>query len=110
KVYDPTMGSGGMLIEAANYVAERPDGKVGKNVNISLYGQEKNLGTWAIGKLNMLLHNFVDADLRKGDTLVNPKHTEDNELMLFDRVIANPPFSASEWWTPAEVGQETKLD
>lgn len=110
KVYDPTAGSSGMLIEAANYVAGLPDGKVGKNVNISLYGQEKNLGTWAIGKLNMLLHNFVDADLRKGDTLVTPKHTEDNELMLFDRVIANPPFSQGEWWTPAEVAQETKLD
>ncbi|GAB2769642.1 type I restriction-modification system subunit M [Salinimicrobium soli] len=110
KVYDPTMGSGGMLIEAANYVAEQPDGKVGKNVNVSLYGQEKNLGTWAIGKLNMLLHNFVDADLRKGDTLVNPRHTEDNQLMLFDRVVANPPFSLGEWWTPAEVAQETKLD
>lgn len=110
KVYDPTMGSGGMLIEAANFVANQPDGRVNKNVNISLYGQEKNLGTWAIGKLNMLLHNFMDADLRKGDTLVNPRHTHDNELMLFDRVIANPPFSQGEWWTPAEVGQETKLD
>lgn len=110
KVYDMTSGSSGMLIEAANYVAGLPDGKVGKNVNISLYGQEKNLSTWAIGKLNMLLHNFVDADLRKGDTLVTPKHTEDNELMLFDRVIANPPFSQGEWWTPAETNIETKLD
>jgi type I restriction enzyme M protein len=110
KVCDPTMGSTGMLIEAAAYVAEQPNGKVGKNVNISLYGQEKNLSTWAIGKLNMLLHNFMDADLRKGDTLVSPKHIENNELMLFDRVIANPPFSQGEWWTPAETSQETKLD
>src|SRR5690606_23016522 len=79
KVYDPTMGSGGMLIEAANYVASLPGGKVGKNINISLAGQEKNLGTWAIGKLNMLLHNFTDADLRKGDTLVTPRHMENNQ-------------------------------
>lgn len=110
RVYDPTMGSGGMLIEAANYIAEQPDGKIGKNINVSLYGQEKNLSTWAIGKLNMLLHNFTDADLQKGDTLVNPKHIEDNELMLFDRVIANPPFSQGEWWTPAEINPEIKLD
>lgn len=111
KVYDPTFGSGGMLIESAKYVSELPGGKVGNNVNISLYGQEKNIGTWAIGKMNMILHNYNDADLRKGDTLVNPQHKDDrNDLMLFDRVIANPPFSMDAWWTPAEVSQETKLD
>lgn len=111
KVYDPTCGSGGMLIEAAKYVAEQPNGKVGGNINVSLFGQEKNLGTWAIGKLNMLLHNFMDADIRKGDTLVDPKHrNEENELTLFDRVVANPPFSMDAWWTPAETNIETKLD
>jgi type I restriction enzyme M protein len=111
KVYDPTFGSGGMLIESAKYVSELPGGKVGNNVNISLYGQEKNIGTWAIGKMNMILHNYNDVDLRKGDTLVNPQHKGDhNDLMLFDRVIANPPFSMDGWWTPAEVTQETKLD
>jgi len=111
KVYDPTCGSGGMLIQSSKYVSELPDGKVGNNVNISIYGQEKNLGTWAIGKLNMLLHNFTDADLRKGDTLVQPRHLDDNnDLMLFDRVIANPPFSQSEWWSPAEANITTKLD
>lgn len=110
-VYDPTCGSGGMLIEAARYIAQQPGGKVGNNINVSLYGQEKNLGTWAIAKLNMLLHNFNSADLRKGDTLVNPQHkNSDNELMLFDRVIANPPFSQDRWWTPAEVNTEKKLD
>lgn len=111
KVYDPTCGSGGMLIESARYIAKLPNGKVGKNINVSLFGQEKNLSTWAIGKLNMILHNFMDADLRKGDTLTSPKHfNEQNELMLFDRVIANPPFSMSEWWTPAETNIEVKLD
>ncbi|WP_157541706.1 type I restriction-modification system subunit M [Hymenobacter aerophilus] len=111
KVYDPTCGSGGMLIESARYIAQQPSGKVGNNINVSLYGQEKNLGTWAIAKLNMLLHNFDSADLRKGDTLVEPQHKNgDNELMLFDRVIANPPFSQDRWWTPAEVNQEKKLD
>jgi type I restriction enzyme M protein len=111
KIFDPTMGSGGMLIESARYIAEQPEGKVGNNINVSLYGQEKNTGTWAIGKLNMLLHNFMDADLRKGDTLVNPQHKdENNELDLFDRVIANPPFSADKWWTPAETNIEVKVD
>lgn len=110
-VYDPTCGSGGMLVESARYIAEQPDGKVGNNVNVSLFGQEKNLGTWAIAKLNMLLHNYMDADLRKGDTLVSPKHlSSDNDLMVFDRVIANPPFSQEKWWTPAETNIEKKLD
>ena len=111
RVYDPTCGSGGMLIESARYIAEQPNGRVGNNINVMLYGQEKNLGTWAIAKLNMLLHNFDSADLRKGDTLVSPQHKNgENELMLFDRVIANPPFSQDRWWTPAEVNQEKKLD
>jgi type I restriction enzyme M protein len=111
KVYDPTCGSGGMLIESARYIAKQPDGKVGNNINVSLSGQEKNLSTWAIGKLNMLLHNFMDADIRKGDTLTAPQHKNDkDELMLFDRVIANPPFSMDGWWTPAENSIEVKLD
>ena len=111
KIYDPTCGSGGMLIESARYIAEQPNGKVGNNVNVSLFGQEKNLGTWAIGKLNMLLHNFMDADIRKGDTITTPQHKNDyNELTLFDRVIANPPFSMDGWWTPAENSIEIKLD
>jgi type I restriction enzyme M protein len=111
KVYDPTCGSGGMLIESARYIAQQPNGKVGNNVNVSLFGQEKNLGTWAIGKLNMLLHNFMDADIRKGDTLTTPQHKNDNnELTLFDRVIANPPFSMDAWWTPAENSIEVTLD
>lgn len=111
KVYDPTCGSGGMLIESAKYVAEQPNGKVGSNINVSLFGQEKNLSTWAIGKMNMILHSFMDADIQKGDTLTDPKHrNEKNELDLFDRVIANPPFSMDKWWQKAEVNLEKKLD
>ncbi len=110
KIYDPTFGSGGMLIESAKYVAQLPDGKVGNNINVSLYGQEKNVGTWAIGKMNMILHNFVEADLRKGDTLTNPQHLENDSLMLFDRVIANPPFSQDAWWGLIEANREVQLD
>jgi type I restriction enzyme M protein len=110
KIYDPTCGSGGMLIESAKYVAQLPDGKIGNNINVSLYGQEKNIGTWAIGKMNMILHNFVEADLRKGDTLTNPQHLEKDSLMLFDRVIANPPFSQDAWWGLIEANREVQLD
>ena len=71
KVYDPTCGSGGMLVESARYIAEQ-GGKVGELLDASLYGQEKNLGTWAICKINMILHNYSDADIKKGCTLANP--------------------------------------
>jgi len=70
---------------------------------MSLYVKEKNLGIWSICKLNMILHNFMDADIRKGDTLDNPKHLENNELQIFDRAITNPPFSQVKWWDKAEV-------
>lgn len=95
RICDPTCGSGGMLIECAHYI-ER---KKGNPKNISLFGQEKNLGTWAICKMNMLLHGLEDADIRKGDTIRSPQLTKDGELMLFDRVIANPPFSLDDWGT-----------
>ena len=92
-VYDPTCGSGGMLIESAKYIAKQSNGMIGNFVNCTLKGQEKNLGTWAICKINMIVHNFKDSDIRKGDTLGSPKHIVNGELETFDRVIANPPFS-----------------
>ncbi len=105
-IYDPTCGSGGMLIESAKYVADH-GGTIGDFVDCTLKGQEKNLGTWAICKINMIVHNFKDSDIRKGDTLGSPKHTENGELETFDRVIANPPFSLKEWWEAAEVDVKT---
>ncbi|PSW45683.1 type I restriction-modification system subunit M [Photobacterium leiognathi] len=93
RIYDPTTGSGGMLIQMRNYLA-----KHGENAsNLSLYGQEMNLNTWAICKMNMFLHGVLNADIRKGDTLREPQHTQAGELMCFDRVIANPPFSLKKW-------------
>ena len=93
KVYDPTVGSGGMLIQTRNYLAAH-----GENPrNLSLYGQEMNLGTWAICKMNMFLHGVMNADIRKGDTLREPQHIQNGLLMSFDRVIANPPFSLKKW-------------
>ena len=104
-VYDPTCGSGGMLVEAAHHVAKLPEGTLMGKPNVLLYGQEKNLGTWAIAKLNLYLHN-MRADIARGDTLVEPKHREGDYLQTFDRVIANPPFSAKAWWAPLELAHE----
>lgn len=93
KIYDPTVGSGGMLIQTRNYLV-----KHGENAaNLSLYGQEMNLSTWAICKMNMFLHGVLNADIRKGDTIRDPQHIDSGRLMTFDRVIANPPFSLAKW-------------
>jgi type I restriction enzyme M protein len=93
RIYDPTVGSGGMLVQTCNYLE-----KHGENPsNLSLFGQEMNLNTWAICKMNMFLHGVYSADIRKGDTLGDPQHTQHGELMAFDRVIANPPFSLKKW-------------
>ncbi|KFA91134.1 type I restriction-modification protein subunit M [Archangium violaceum Cb vi76] len=93
RISDPTCGSGGMLIECAKYV-ERHDGDPR---NLTLHGQEKNLGTWAICKMNLLLHGLPDPRIEKGDTIRDPKLLQDGGLILYDRVIANPPFSLDEW-------------
>ena len=87
---DPAVGSGGMLIQSKQYVQETG----GDPRNLELAGQELNGGTWAICKMNMLLHGIRSADIRQGDTLKEPQHRAANgEIRRFDRVIANPPFS-----------------
>lgn len=87
---DPTCGSGGMLIQTGTYVEESG----GDPRRVALYGQEVNPTTWAICKMNMILHGYKAADIRNDDTLKNPRHlTANGELMRFDRQIANPPFS-----------------
>ncbi len=108
-VYDPTCGSGGMLVESAHHIAELPGGTLMGKPNVLLYGQEKNLGTWAIAKLNLYLHN-MRAEIERGDTLVEPKHLDGDYLRTFDRVIANPPFSAKAWWTPLELAAEAEQE
>jgi type I restriction enzyme M protein len=89
RIYDPCSGSGGMLILSAEHVQEHG----GDPRNLGLYGQEDNGGVWSISKMNMILHGISDADLRNGDTLAEPMHVEGGELMRFDRVLSNPPFS-----------------
>ncbi len=104
RIHDPTCGSGGMLIECGRHVTDRG----GNARNLTLTGQEKNYGTWALCKLNMLLHDYPDADIRAGDTIRTPKFESAGVLDVFDRVIANPPFSLKEWHgiTPEE-GKKT---
>ncbi len=90
RIYDPCVGSGGMLILSRDYIQETG----GDPQNIALYGQDANGSVWAICKMNLLLHGIRDADIRHADTLVDPQHLDDQgELMRFDRVISNPPFS-----------------
>ncbi|WP_417430960.1 type I restriction-modification system subunit M [Kiloniella sp.] len=95
-VYDPTCGSGGMLLEAFHHL-ERQN----KNPHsLSLYGQEKNLNTWAICQMNLFLHDIDDSFVERGDTLRDPKHLVEGEvkaIKTFDRVLANPPFSLKAW-------------
>ena len=92
EIYDPTVGSGGMLIECKNYVESR----YGSAKNLSLYGQEKSGTVWGLCKMNMLFHNIYDSKILNGDTLLTPLHYDSDrpgELKTFDIVIANPPFS-----------------
>lgn len=89
-IYDPTVGSGGMLIQTRDYVRENG----GHPDEIALHGQEKIGTTWSICKMNMLLHGISHADIRQEDTIRKPQHLDErNELKRFDRVLANPPFS-----------------
>ena len=94
RICDPTAGSGGMLIYTAQYVQEQG----GDRRNLTLHGQERNLGTLAIGKLNLLLHGLRSARLEAGDVIAEPALLGDaGELLAYDRVIANPPFSLKSW-------------
>ena len=94
RICDPTAGSGGMLIYTAQYVRERG----GDARNLVLHGQERNLGTQAIGKLNLLLHDLRAARMEAGDVIAEPSLVDGSgRLLSYDRVIANPPFSLKNW-------------
>ncbi|GGH59255.1 type I restriction enzyme M protein [Filimonas zeae] len=88
RICDPTCGSASMLIKAGREVGSG---------NVSLYGQEANGSTWALAVQNMFLHGFDGAVIRWGDTIRNPKLKEKDQLMKFDVVVANPPFSLDKW-------------
>jgi len=86
-VYDPTCGSGSLLLKVAD---EAPRG-------LTIYGQEKDNATWALAKMNMILHGNEIADIRKGDTITSPEFLKNDKLETFDFLVANPPFSTKSW-------------
>ncbi|MBR6986306.1 MAG: SAM-dependent DNA methyltransferase [Ruminococcus sp.] len=92
-IYDPTCGSAGMLISAIAYLKEQ--GKEWRNV--AVYGQEINALTSAIGRMNLFLHGVKDFQIINGDTLTSPAFVDSGCLKTFDLVLANPPYSISQW-------------
>jgi type I restriction enzyme M protein len=92
-VYDPTCGTGGMLLSAA--VELKRQGK--EHRNLKLYGQELNLMSSSIARMNLFLHGIVDFDIERGNTLSEPKFLEGDRLQQFDVVLANPPYSIKQW-------------
>ena len=95
-IYDPTAGSVGFLLEAYDYLKQKSGEKIAKT--LYLYGQELNISTFAIAKINMFLHGLDSADIRRGDTLANPQFlTQNGNLQTFDIAVANPPYSIKDW-------------
>ncbi len=92
-VYDPACGSGSLLLKAA---AEAPRG-------MTIYGQEKDNATWALAKMNMILHGNEIAEVAKGDTITGPQFTSGAQLKTFDFVVMNPPFSVKSWSNGLEL-------
>lgn len=92
-IYDPTCGSGGMLLSCIAHL--RSQGKEWRNVR--LYGQERNLMTSSIARMNCFLHGIEDFCIERGDTLTEPKFVQGDRLQRFDVVLANPPYSIKQW-------------
>lgn len=88
RIYDPTCGSGSLLIKSSKEVG---------NENFAIYGQEKNSQTHSLCRMNMYLHEISDAKIEWGDTIRNPLQIQNDALMKFDVIVANPPFSLDQW-------------
>lgn len=87
-VYDPTCGSGSLLLKAADAA----------NVNLTIYGQEMDITTRGLAKMNMIMHGREDAEIAQGDVIGEPQFkASDRDLQTFDFIVANPPFSAKAW-------------
>jgi type I restriction enzyme M protein len=88
-IYDPTVGSGGFLIQSHQYIEEQGQ----DSNNLALYGQDSNGTVWSICIMNLILHNITRFTIENGDTLEDPLILENGQVRKFDRVLANPPFS-----------------
>jgi type I restriction enzyme M protein len=92
-VYDPTCGSGSLLLKVGD------EARHDRDVKVSLFGQEKDNATAGLARMNVVLHDYASADIRQGNTLANPLFTNGDALKTFDYVVANPPFSDKRWST-----------
>lgn len=92
-IYDPACGTGGMLLECVDHLKDQGN----DYRTLKLYGQEKNLTSSSIARMNMFLHGIEDFEIHRGDTLRSPAFFEADGLKTFDCVIANPPFSLKDW-------------
>lgn len=105
RIYDPTCGTGGMLISALTEVKRRG----GEHRTLRLYGQERNHMTASIARMNLVLHGVEDSEIARGDTLASPAFHEADRLRTFDVVLANPPYSIKQWsreaWTTDPWGR-----
>ncbi len=105
RIYDPTCGTGGMLISALDEVKRGG----GEHRTLKLYGQERNHMTASIARMNLVLHGVEDSEIARGDTLTAPAFVENDRLRTFDVVLANPPYSIKQWnreaWTTDPWGR-----
>ncbi|WP_305870667.1 type I restriction-modification system subunit M [Helicobacter pylori] len=100
-IYDPTCGSGSLLLKASSLAGKK---------GLTIYGQEKDISTTALCKMNMILHNSATADIAKGgsSTLSNPFFIKNDMLQTFDYVVANPPFSLKNWTDGLSIDPKSK--
>jgi type I restriction enzyme M protein len=92
-VYDPTCGSGSLLLKIGD------EARHGKDVKVTLYGQEKDNATAGLARMNMILHDYATAEIKQGNTIASPLYLDGDALKTFDYVVANPPFSDKRWST-----------
>jgi type I restriction enzyme M protein len=105
-IYDPACGSGSLLIRTGRAAIDKENGLINK---LALYGQEMNGSSWSMARMNMFLHNILDAKIEWGDTLANPLHLDsDGNLMQFDVIVSNMPFSQDKWAAGFNTGGEMK--
>jgi type I restriction enzyme M protein len=99
-VYDPTCGSGSLLLKVGD------EARHGRDVKLTLYGQEKDNATAGLARMNMILHDYATAEIEQGNTLAQPRYMDGDALRSFDYVVANPPFSDKRWSTGLDAAKD----